>query len=199
MFTEEPPKLTRTKTTVSTDYQFSACYLTQLGTSFSYDYEYNGPSCRLVLTPLTERAFLSLTQAIKNFHCGTLVGPAGVGKSETIKELAKVMVILTAYEIYPALINANLLVYEYMTYFQMFGRNLFTVNCNEDVTVGVMMQYMMGMVQSGSWTLFDNTNRLTKGTQHRSFLFTDYRYCKPIFICSDFISRLTVDKLVHDD
>lgn len=101
-FTEEPPKLTRTKTTVSTDYQFSACYLTQLGTSFSYDYEYNGPSCRLVLTPLTERAFLSLTQAIKNFHCGTLVGPAGVGKSETIKELAKVIVIMTVYEIYPA-------------------------------------------------------------------------------------------------
>lgn len=183
-FTEEPPKLTRTKTTVSTDYQFSACYLTQLGTSFSYDYEYNGPSCRLVLTPLTERAFLSLTQAIKNFHCGTLVGPAGVGKSETIKELAKVMVILTAYEIYPAHINANLLVYEYMTYFQMFGRNLFTVNCNEDVTVGVMMQYMMGMVQSGSWTLFDNTDRLTKGTQHHSFylLITD-KYLALFYFC----------------
>lgn len=91
IITEEPPRLTRTKTTVSTDYQFSACYLTQLGTSFSYDYEYNGPSFRLVLTPLTERAFLSLTQAIKNFHCGTLVGPSGVGKSETIKELAKVL------------------------------------------------------------------------------------------------------------
>lgn len=88
--TEEPPRLTRTKTTVSTDYQFSACYLTQLGTSFNYDYEYHGPSMRLVLTPLTERAFLSLTQAIKNFHCGTLVGPSGVGKSETVKELAKV-------------------------------------------------------------------------------------------------------------
>ena len=43
----------------------------------------------------------------------------------------------------------------------MFGRNLFVVNCNEDVTVGVMMQYMMGMVQSGSWTLFDDTDRLT--------------------------------------
>lgn len=62
-----------------------------------------------------------------------------------------------------------------LTYFQMFGRNLFTVNCNEDVTVGVMMQYMMGMVQSGSWTLFDNTDRLTKGTQHHYFylLFTE--------------------------
>ncbi|XP_056008158.1 dynein heavy chain domain-containing protein 1-like [Ostrea edulis] len=145
---EEPPRLTRTKTTVSTDYQFSACYLTQLGTSFNYDYEYHGPSMRLVLTPLTERAFLSLTQAIKNFHCGTLVGPSGVGKSETVKELAK-----------------------------MFGRNLFLVNCNEDITVGVMMQYMMGMAQSGSWTLFDDTDRLTKGlmsvtAQHLDYLKT---------------------------
>lgn len=47
------------------------------------------------------------------------MGPAGVGKSETIKELAKVMVILTPYEIYPAHINANLLVYEYQHHVQL--------------------------------------------------------------------------------
>ena len=28
IITEESPRLTRTKTTISTDYQFSACYLT---------------------------------------------------------------------------------------------------------------------------------------------------------------------------
>lgn len=27
----------------------------------------------------------------------------------------------------------------------------------------MMTQYMMGMVQSGCWTLFDDTDRLTKG------------------------------------
>ena len=88
---EEPPKpIIRTKTSVSNDYQFSPCSLQQLGNTFMYNYEYLGPSQRLVLTPLTHRAFLSLTQAVKNFHCGTLIGPAGTGKSETIKDLAKV-------------------------------------------------------------------------------------------------------------
>ena len=92
VFTEEPPKLIRTKTTVSTDYQFSLCYLQQLGNQFNYDYEYQGPIQRLVLTPLTDRAFLSMSQALKYFHCATLIGPAGVGKSETIKELLKVCI-----------------------------------------------------------------------------------------------------------
>jgi len=87
---EEPQRLSRTKTVVSTDYQFGPCTLQHLGTTFNYDYEYLGPVDRLVLTPLTERAFLSLTQSLKYFHCGTLVGPAGTGKSATIKELAKV-------------------------------------------------------------------------------------------------------------
>lgn len=82
--------MARTKTSVSTDFQFSRCTIQQLGNTFKYDYEYLGPYNRLVQTPLTERAYLSLTQALKNFHCGTLIGPPGVGKSETVKDLAKV-------------------------------------------------------------------------------------------------------------
>jgi hypothetical protein len=87
---EEPPNLTRTKTTVSTDFQFSPCYVQQLTHSFFYDYEYLGPSPSLVITPLTQRAFLSITQSLKSFHCSTLVGPAGKGKTDTVKHLAKV-------------------------------------------------------------------------------------------------------------
>lgn len=41
------------------------------------------------------------------------MGLVGVGKSEIIKELVKVMVILIAYEIYLVYIKVNLLVYEY--------------------------------------------------------------------------------------
>ena len=37
------------------------------------------------------------------------------------------------------------------------------MNCNEDITLPMMTQYMMGMVQSGSGVLFDDTDRLTKG------------------------------------
>ncbi|XP_069111192.1 dynein heavy chain domain-containing protein 1-like isoform X2 [Argopecten irradians] len=148
---EEPPKLTRTKTVVSTDYQFGMCCVQQLGNTFHYDYEYQGPVSRLVLTPLTHRAFLSLTQSLQNYHAGTLVGPPGTGKSETIKELSKI-----------------------------FGCAMLTVNCNEEMTVGIITQIMLGTVQSGCWTLFDDTDRLTQGlmsvaAQHLDYLRTALR------------------------
>ncbi|XP_070211333.1 dynein heavy chain domain-containing protein 1-like isoform X3 [Littorina saxatilis] len=131
---EEPPPLTRTKTTISTDYQFSPCYAQQLTNTFFYDYEYLGPSPSLVVTPLTERSVLSLTQSLKSFHCSTLIGPAGTGKTETVRHLAK-----------------------------MLGRCMFTVTCTDSMTLPMMLQYMTGMVQSGCWMLFDDTDHLTKG------------------------------------
>ncbi|KAL8594105.1 hypothetical protein ACOMHN_000817 [Nucella lapillus] len=131
---EEPPALTRTKTTVSTDYQFSPCYVQQLTNTFFYDYEYLGPFTSLVISPLTERTTLSLTQALKSFQCSTLIGPAGTGKTDTVRHLARMM-----------------------------GRCMFTVTCTENTTLPMMLQYMMGMVQSGCWMLFDDTDHLTKG------------------------------------
>ena len=47
--------------------------------------------------------------------------------------------------------------------FQMFGSCIYPVNCNEEITMPMMTQYMFGMVQSGCWVLFDDTDRLTKG------------------------------------
>ena len=62
-----------------------------MGAGFAYDHEYLGPTARLVVTPLTERATLSLTMSLRAFHSGTLIGPPGTGKTDTIKDLAKVM------------------------------------------------------------------------------------------------------------
>ena len=84
------PQLQRSVTTVSTGYQFGRCLVTQMGASFGYECEYLGPTPRLVFTPLTERAYLTLTMALRSYQCGTLIGPPGTGKSETIKDLAKV-------------------------------------------------------------------------------------------------------------
>ena len=47
---------------------------------------------------------------------------------------------------------------------QMLGRCMFTVTCTESMTLPMMLQYMTGMVQSGCWMLFDDTDHLTKGT-----------------------------------
>ena len=61
-----------------------------MNASFAYDNEYLGPAVRLAATPLTDRCHLSLTMAMHSSQCGTMIGPAQTGKSETVKEFAKV-------------------------------------------------------------------------------------------------------------
>lgn len=85
-----PASLERDKTTVSTGYQFGGCVISQLGKSFTYDCEYFGSTERLIITPLTERAVLSLTMSLGSFQCGTMIGPPGTGKTDTIRDLAVV-------------------------------------------------------------------------------------------------------------